>query len=66
MRYIPGGRKQEALKERHWLPGEGKINWKELIAALDSCGYSGVWMYEVNPEKYLTKFFENAHTLFKK
>lgn len=34
--------------ERHWLPGEGKINWKELHNQLMSIGYSGPWMYELN------------------
>ena len=33
--------------EKHWLPGEGKINWSELISALDDIGYDGVWLYEV-------------------
>ena len=35
------------VNERHWLPGEGKINWAELIAALQGIGYSGAWMYEI-------------------
>ena len=35
------------LNERHWLPGEGKINWNEVYSTLVKCGYSGVWMYEV-------------------
>jgi len=33
--------------EQHWLPGEGKINWPELIAKLEAAGYPGVWMYEL-------------------
>ena len=36
--------------ERHWLPGEGKINWHELYAALKAANYTGVWMYEVPME----------------
>ena len=51
------------VNERHWLPGEGKIDWKALIAALNECGYDGVWMYEVDPKKYLTRIFENANAL---
>jgi len=35
------------LNERHWLPGEGKINWNEVYSTLVKCGYNGVWMYEV-------------------
>lgn len=34
--------------EKHWLPGEGDIDWLELKASLDRAGYSGPWMYEVN------------------
>jgi sugar phosphate isomerase/epimerase len=35
------------VNERHWLPGEGKVNWRALIAALREIDYSGVWMYEI-------------------
>ena len=34
--------------ERHWLPGEGDINWQELISALESEKYDGVWLYEID------------------
>ena len=35
------------VNERHWLPGEGKVNWRALIAALREMDYSGVWLYEI-------------------
>ena len=35
------------LNERHWLPYEGKVNWVELVEALEEVGYNGVWMYEI-------------------
>ena len=35
------------VEERHWFPGEGKINWPEVYGALKSVNYSGVWNYEV-------------------
>lgn len=35
------------VDEKHWLPGEGKIEWSELIRALLSAGYSGPWLYEI-------------------
>ncbi|MBQ9746910.1 MAG: sugar phosphate isomerase/epimerase [Clostridia bacterium] len=35
------------VNERHWLPGEGKIDWRAVIAALGEVGYSGPWMYEI-------------------
>ena len=33
--------------ERHWLPGDGKIDWPECVAALKSVGYEGPFMYEL-------------------
>lgn len=33
--------------EKHWLPGEGKINWKELVKVFEEVNYTGVWMYEI-------------------
>ncbi len=33
--------------EKHWLPGEGLINWPELMTAFKKIGYNGVFMYEV-------------------
>lgn len=36
--------------ERHMLPGEGKIDWKELYETLKETGYEGPWLYEVGPK----------------
>ena len=33
--------------ERHWLPGEGKTKWQEIISALKGVQYDGVWLYEI-------------------
>lgn len=35
------------VNERHWLPGEGKIDWQELVNALKSVNYNGPWLYEI-------------------
>lgn len=35
------------VNERHWLPGEGKIDWKKLMAALEEINYGGAFMYEI-------------------
>ncbi len=35
------------VNERHWLPGEGKIDWNAILAALREVDYRGVWMYEI-------------------
>ncbi len=36
------------LNERHWLPGEGDINWEKTIKTLDEIGYNGPLLYEVS------------------
>ena len=33
--------------ERHWLPGEGSVDWISLIDALRKIDYSGPWLYEL-------------------
>ena len=35
------------IDERHWLPGEGKVDWQALYKKLVGTGYNGVWMYEL-------------------
>lgn len=35
------------IDERHWLPGEGKINWNNVLDALAETHYSGAWLYEL-------------------
>lgn len=42
------------IDEKHWLPGEGNINWQNVIAALKDINYSGVWMYEMGFKAYDT------------
>jgi sugar phosphate isomerase/epimerase len=56
------------IDERHWLPGEGKVDWQKLIDALKKTGYNGPWMYEIvfkYRDRILTThdFAENAHKL---
>ncbi|MCQ2385407.1 MAG: sugar phosphate isomerase/epimerase [Clostridia bacterium] len=45
------------IDERHWLPGEGKIDWKTLLADLDAANYRGPFLYEVGfaPEKTIKR-----------
>lgn len=37
----------DAINERHWLSGEGIIDWKQLREDLESVGYDGYWLYEL-------------------
>ena len=60
--------------EKHWLPGEGCVDWQELYSAIVSSGYKGVWMYEIGlkPPKTLARsrdlsfddFVRNAKEIF--
>ena len=36
------------INERHWLPGEGKVDWQAVYTAILNSGYNGVWLYEIN------------------
>ena len=35
------------IQERHWLPGEGKNDWQDILSALKESGYNGPWLYEI-------------------
>ena len=35
------------IDERHWMPGEGKIDWNKLIGAFEAIGYDGAFNYEL-------------------
>ena len=53
------------IDEKHWIPGDGKINWSEVVKALKDIKYNGVWMYEVGFQSCsgkltLSDFKENA------
>ena len=62
------------VDEKHWLPGEGKVDWNELFSALKDVNYKGVWMYEIGltPPKTLARsrnltfddFLQNANAIF--
>ena len=38
------------IDERHFLPGNGLINWNEVITLLEEADYSGPFMYEVSAD----------------
>lgn len=62
------------INERHWLPGEGIINWHELYDTLLDVGYNGPWLYElgfgcpktIQRDRDLTceDFVRNANEIF--
>ena len=38
----------DGIDERHWFPGEGIIEWKKLVSALDENGYKGPMVFELS------------------
>lgn len=64
----------DGVNERHWLPGEGKIDWQAMLSELKRAGYKGPWLYEIDfacPKTILRDraltiedFVRNAHELF--
>ena len=63
------------VDERHWLPGEGRLDWQGVFKALISIGYEGTWLYElgfeappsIERERALTceDFAKNAREIFR-
>ena len=56
------------VDEKHWIPGDGEINWSEVVKALKDIKYNGVWMYEVgfqsrSGELKLSDFKKNAEKI---
>lgn len=37
----------DGLDEKHWMPGDGVLNWPAIIGALTDTGYEGAFVYEV-------------------
>ncbi len=64
----------DCINERHWLPGEGVLDWQAIIKALNDVGYNGVWLYEIgftcpksiirNRDLTCDDFVKNAKELF--
>ena len=55
------------VDERHWLPGEGDIDWVELLDLLDEVGYRGPFLYELglkNPKAPLVRERELLYSDF--
>lgn len=45
----------DGVNECHWIPGDGSIEWGELVYNLKNAGYDGAFMYETTKDK------ENNH-----
>jgi len=40
----------DGVRQRHWIPGEGVVDWTALAVALRRNGVIAPLMYEVEPE----------------
>ena len=38
--------------EKHWMPGNGKIDWKNIIHLLKKINYTGPFMYELDGNEF--------------
>ena len=65
----------DGVDEKHWLPGEGVLDWQAVLEALSEVGYNGPWLYEIGlsdqPRKIVrdrpltwSDFVRNAAELF--
>jgi len=67
---------RDNINERHWLPGEGLVDWVAIMDALEEVGYQGDWVYEVGlgfqktiiRERPITfaDLYRNAHEIFER
>lgn len=64
---------RDSINERHWLPGEGELDWQVIYKSLKEVGYNGPWLYEIglNPPPTIERrklefsdFVENASIIF--
>ena len=53
------------VDEKHWLPGQGKIDWKKVINALQRIGYDGVFTYELCANYDYEQIKDNYDELFR-
>lgn len=37
----------DGIDERHWLPGEGIVPWKDIMVGLQKAGYRGPYLFEL-------------------
>lgn len=66
---------RDNINERHWLCGEGVLDWVSIYDTLQKMNYKGVWMYEVDMKARKTidrrdltykDFADNAKTIFER
>lgn len=44
----------DSINERHWLPGEGELDFQSIYRAFLEIGYEGAWLYELGLGQSIT------------
>jgi sugar phosphate isomerase/epimerase len=44
----------DSINERHWLPGEGELDFPSIYRAFLEIGYEGAWLYELGLGQSIT------------
>ena len=44
----------DSINERHWLPGEGELDFQSIYRAFLEIGYEGAWLYELSLGQSIT------------
>lgn len=50
------------IDECHWVPGDGKINWREFYTLMEAAGYRGPYLFELSETVSGTKMPVSALT----
>ena len=59
---------RDEIQERHMLPGDGILNWNNILGALEKVNYQGEFTYEISIRRRKTPFSvvrENYEKLFR-
>lgn len=52
------------IDEKHWLPGQGSIDWQKVVSSLEKIGYNGIFNYEVSSNYAYEQIKENFDNIF--
>lgn len=52
--------------DRHWVPGEGKIDWAELADLFEHYNYSGAFLFECDVDRMRDKSVKLPRTAYRK
>ena len=56
---------RDEVRERHYLPGKGILNFENIIKTLEEIGYNGVFNYETEGHKNYSEIIKKHNELFK-